>query len=278
MHNVLYIVGDKVSNEEVEAIKGILSYAKIPDSIYKIVDISSTDFSVEGKSMIFCFNGLFGKIGQPFIKSKGYPPKSLLNNLYNDDDRALFYGLTGPISNYAMKHSVQNDKNTLWKLLLELKEKLSQYYPVLMGVKEIEPIAELEKDPLEEEFDKQKQLNDQKLDSTTEEDEVKTEVAEAPIVNTTTSDDSKVVIDVHSLLEEFVNQVRLSDPALGKSLKSTELIVLRGDTMNVNIHPTNVIKHNTDGAHISFKDMCMIVQMALMTGSKEIEMHISKGS
>lgn len=278
MHNILYIVGDKITNEESEAIKNVLSFAKIPESIFKIIDVSSTDFTVEGKSMIFCFNGLFGKIGQAFIKSKGYSPKSLLSNLYNDNDRTLFYGLVGPISNYAMKHSVQSDKEALWLLCLEIKAKLSQYYPVLMGVKtDIEPIPALDKDPIEEEFDgsvpKQEILKQQS--------DIKAEVVEsnaANIESVTDVDSNSVSIDVKTLLEEFANNIKLSDPSLGKSLKLVESIVLRGDTMNINIHPTNVIKTNNDGAHISFKDMCMIVQMALMTGSEKIEMHLVKGS
>ena len=272
MNNVLYILGKGITSKEVDAIKAVLSFAEINEAAYKIVDLESIEFNIVGKSMFLCFNGLFSNIGQQLIKERGYPSSSLLRgNLTDDKNKMLLFGLSGSISQYAMPHCVDEDKVILWNIIQGIKAKLIEYYPVIMGVKSIEPIEELSKDALEEEFDKGKQPVEEK---------VKT-VAPEPIIETTDStemgiESNKVSVDVSQIIDSVVNDLKLSDPGLGKSLKLTDMIVLHTPNGRINIYPTNVIKEELGGVHISFKDMCSIIKMALISDAEKIDFYIKR--
>ena len=69
----------------------------------------------------------------------------------------------------------------------------------------------------------------------------------------------------------------ISDPGLGKSLKLTKAIVFHcSNGTNLNVYPNNVINDKLEGAHMSFKDMCAILKMALLSESKTIDIYVKK--
>ena len=299
MKHILYVLVQKSTSDEVDAIKNVFRLAGIKDSMYKIVDMSSTEFNIKGKSMFLCFDGLFGTIGHSLVKNRGYPATALLNgNIADDENKTLLFGLAGSPAQYAMSHSVQADKVVFWKICQTIKEKLDLYYPVMTGAVEIKPMPELEVDPLENEFGVpkveekviemsgevvEKEEPAALLNTPEEDDEVsgidnQQDIIEAKFEEITQNQSCDIVqIDVETLLNEVVDKMTISDPGLGKSLKLTKAIVFHcSNGTNLNVYPNNVINDKLEGAHMSFKDMCAILKMALLSESKTIDIYVKK--
>ena len=299
MKHILYVLVQKSTSDEVDAIKNVFRLAGIKDSMYKIVDMSSTEFNIKGKSMFLCFDGLFGTIGHSLVKNRGYPATALLNgNIADDENKTLLFGLAGSPAQYAMSHSVQADKVVFWKICQTIKEKLDLYYPVMTGAVEIKPMPELEVDPLENEFGVpkveekviemsgevvEKEEPAALLNTPEEDDEVsgidnREDIIEAKFEEITQNQSCDIVqIDVETLLNEVVDKMTISDPGLGKSLKLTKAIVFHcSNGTNLNVYPNNVINDKLEGAHMSFKDMCAILKMALLSESKTIDIYVKK--
>lgn len=311
MKHILYVLVQKSTSEEIDAINKVFNLAGIKESMYKIVDKSSSDFNIKGKSMFLCFDGLFGIIGHSLVKNRGYPATALLNgNIADDENKTLLFGLAGSPSQYAMSYSVEADKIVFWKICQTIKEKLDLYYPVLTGVTEIKPMPELEVDPLENEFGvpSDEEVKDGAADVKTPDEQSpkeealeakdtpeETSIKDAPTLNNDTPgiDQQKaateesnqnqscdlVQIDVETLLNEVVDKMTVSDPGLGKSLKLTKAIVFHcSNGTKLNVYPNNVINSKLEGAHMSFKDMCSILKMALLSESKTIDIYVKKDS
>ncbi len=255
MQNV-YIIADKVSSTDIEDIKKVLSFIGISESFIKVLDVSATDIDISDKKLFICFNSLFGVIARKFIEAKIYKAKDLLNGAIVDRDRGvLLYGLTGCIKEYASSIAVNDDKMQLWELLQDFKKNLESFSAPHETKKEPEihdnGSFELAEDPLEKELGSKKQ------------DEV------------ITNSEELVSINVEDLLNKVLEEIKLSDPGLGKSLKLTNRISLtNSDGRVLNIYPGNVIDDKIPGAHLSYKDMCNIVKMALIYGSDKIDFWI----
>lgn len=255
MQNV-YIIADKVSNTDIEDIKKVLSFIGISESFIKVLDVSATDIDISDKKLFICFNSLFGVIARKFIEAKIYKAKDLLNGAIVDRDRGvLLYGLTGCIKEYASSIAVNDDKMQLWELLQDFKKNLESFSATEEPKKEPKihdnGSFELAEDPLEKELGSKKQ------------DEV------------ITNSEELVSINVEDLLNKVLEEIKLSDPGLGKSLKLTNRISLtNSDGKVLNIYPGNVIDDKIPGAHLSYKDMCNIVKMALIYGSDKIDFWI----
>ena len=255
MQNV-YIIADKVSNTDIEDIKKVLSFIGISESFIKVLDVSATDIDISDKKLFICFNSLFGVIARKFIDAKIYKAKDLLNGAIVDRERGvLLYGLTGCIKEYASSIAVNDDKMQLWELLQDFKKNLESFSAPHEIKKEPEihdnGSFKLAEDPLEKELGSKKQ------------DEV------------ITNSEELVSINVEDLLNKVLEEIKLSDPGLGKSLKLTNRISLtNSDGKVLNIYPGNVIDDKIPGAHLSYKDMCNIVKMALIYGSDKIDFWI----
>lgn len=255
MQNV-YIIADKVSSTDIEDIKKVLSFIGISESFIKVLDVSATDIDISDKKLFICFNSLFGVIARKFIEAKIYKAKDLLNGAIVDRDRGvLLYGLTGCVKEYASSIAVNDDKMQLWELLQDFKKNLESFSSPHETNKEPEihdnGSFELAEDPLEKELGSKKQ------------DEV------------ITNSEELVSINVEDLLNKVLEEIKLSDPGLGKSLKLTNRISLtNSDGKVLNIYPGNVIDDKIPGAHLSYKDMCNIVKMALIYGSDKIDFWI----
>lgn len=299
MKHILYVLVQKSTSEEIDAISKVFQLAGIKESMYKIIDKSSTDFNIKGKSMFLCFDGLFGIIGHSLVKNRGYPATALLNgNIADDENKTLLFGLAGSPSQYAMSYSVEADKIVFWKICQTIKEKLDLYYPVLTGVTEIKPMPELEVDPLENELGVpkveekvievsgevvEKEEPAAPVNTPEEDDEVsgidnQEDIIEAKFEEITQNQSCDIVqIDVEALLNEVVDKMTVSDPGLGKSLKLTKAIVFHcSNGTKLNVYPNNVINSKLEGAHMSFKDMCSILKMALLSESKTIDIYVKK--
>lgn len=255
MQNV-YIIADKVSSTDIEDIKKVLSFIGISESFIKVLDVSATDIDISDKKLFICFNSLFGIIARKFIEAKIYKAKDLLNGAIVDRDRGvLLYGLTGCIKEYASSIAVNDDKMQLWELLQDFKKNLESFSATEEPKKEPEihdnGSFKLVEYPLEKELGSKKQ------------DEV------------ITNSEELVSINVEDLLNKVLKEIKLSDPGLGKSLKLTNRISLtNSDGKVLNIYPGNVIDDKIPGAHLSYKDMCNIVKMALIYGSDKIDFWI----
>ena len=90
-------------------------------------------------------------------------------------------------------------------------------------------------------------------------------------------DPDVISIEVESLIDKFIEEIKASDQTLGKSLKLTNRVsITNKDGSILNIYPNNMIKSGDPGAHISWKDMISIIKMSIIVGSKNINLHMNK--
>lgn len=274
MNNVIYIVSKNVSLAEEEAIKKVFGYAGIGPELLKIVDVNSDSFNISGKSIFLCFNETSTKVTMPLSKERGYPGHVFIKDLVDDENKVAVCILTEPISHYAMPHCLASDKGMLWRCVLTLSNKLKEWYPSLVqyssaGQKE-EGVAEPK-----EESSQEGPKNEETEPPREQAVQTYTRAPDAPTafsVAQETEVPSVISFSVDEMIDRMIDSMKLSDPGLGKSLKLIDSVVLESvNGHRITVHPNNVVKEPSDGMHISFKDMCSLVKLALISDSKKIQ-------
>lgn len=274
MNNVIYIVSKNVSLAEEEAIKKVFGYAGIGPELLKVVDVNSDSFNVSGKSIFLCFNETSTKVTMPLSKERGYPGNVFIKDLVDDENKVAVCILTEPISHYAMPHCLASDKKMLWNCVLTLSNKLKEWYPSLVqysSAGQIQEAVEQPKTEAPQEGPKNEEIKPQQ-------EQVEQTYTRAPNALTAfsvaqeTEVPSIISFSVDEMIDRMIDSMKLSDPGLGKSLKLIDSVVLESvNGHRITVHPNNVVKEPSDGMHISFKDMCSLVKLALISDSKKIQ-------
>lgn len=272
MHNMIYVVSKRVTSQESEAIKRIFSLAKISPEFIRIIDVESEDLNVSGKSIFLCFNETSGKVTMPLSKERGYPGYAFLKDFTDDEQKVAVCILSEPISHYALPHCLVSDKAMLWSCVQKIAAKFSEWYPSLVQHSQSQQ-PEVKQETVKEAV--------QEVPQNAEEAHVSAE-PEQPYIRpdgapTTfsvvqeTADGNEVSFEVEEMIDRMVDSMKLSDPGLGKSLKLMEAVVLESsDGQRITVYPGNIVKDSSEGVHISFKDVCSLVKLALMSESKTI--------
>lgn len=274
MNNVIYIVSKNVSLAEEEAIKKVFGFAGIGPELLKVVDVNSDSFNVSGKSIFLCFNETSTKVTMPLSKERGYPGHVFIKDLIDDENKVAVCILTEPISHYAMPHCLASDKKMLWNCVLTLSNKLKEWYPSLVqysSAGQSQEAVEQPKTEAPQEGPKNKEIRPHEA-------QVEQTYARAPDAPTTfyvaqeTEVPSIISFSVDEMIDRMIDSMKLSDPGLGKSLKLIDSVILESvNGHRITVHPNNVVKEPSDGMHISFKDMCSLVKLALISDSKKIQ-------
>lgn len=279
MHNMIYVVSKRVTSQESEAIKRIFSLAKISPEFIRIIDVESEDLNVSGKSIFLCFNETSGKVTMPLSKERGYPGYAFLKDFTDDVQKVAVCILSEPISHYALPHCLTSDKAMLWSCVQKIAAKFSEWYPSLVqhsqSQQQTEEIKqpEIKQEAAKEVVQKVSQ-NAQEAPVNTESDKPYVRPDDAPTafsVVQETADGNEVSFEVEEMIDRMVDSMKLSDPGLGKSLKLMEAVVLESNNgQRITVYPGNIVKDSSEGVHISFKDVCSLVKLALMSESKTI--------
>lgn len=274
MNNVIYIVSKNVSLAEEEAIKKVFGYAGIGPELLKVVDVNSDSFNVSGKSIFLCFNETSTKVTMPLSKERGYPGHVFIKDLVDDENKVAVCILTEPISHYAMPHCLASDKGMLWRCVLTLSNKLKEWYPSLVqysSAGQSQEVAEQPKTEAPQEGPKSEEIKPQEAQV----EQTYTRAPDAPTafsVAQETEVPSIISFSVDEMIDRMIDSMKLSDPGLGKSLKLIDSVVLESvNGHRITVHPNNVVKEPSDGMHISFKDMCSLVKLALISDSNKIQ-------
>lgn len=274
MNNVIYIVSKNVSLAEEEAIKKVFGYAGIGPELLKVIDVNSDSFNVSGKSIFLCFNETSTKVTMPLSKERGYPGHVFIKDLVDDENKVAVCILTEPISHYAMPHCLASDKGMLWRCVLTLSNKLKEWYPSLVqysSAGQSQEVAEQPKTEAPQEGSKSEEIKPQEAQV----EQMYTRAPDAPTafsVAQETEVPSIISFSVDEMIDRMIDSMKLSDPGLGKSLKLIDSVVLESvNGHRITVHPNNVVKEPSDGMHISFKDMCSLVKLALISDSNKIQ-------
>nr|DAD57763.1 MAG TPA: hypothetical protein [Bacteriophage sp.] len=279
MHNMIYVVSKRVTSQESEAIKRIFSLAKISPEFIRIIDVESEDLNVSGKSIFLCFNETSGKVTMPLSKERGYPGYAFLKDFTDDVQKVAVCILSEPISHYALPHCLTSDKAMLWSCVQKIAAKFSEWYPSLVQHNQSQQQTEEIKQPeIKQEVAKEVvhevPQNAQEAPVNTELDKPYVRSDDAPTafsVAQETADGNEVSFEVEEMIDRMVDSMKLSDPGLGKSLKLMEAVVLESSNgQRITVYPGNIVKDSSEGVHISFKDVCSLVKLALMSESKTI--------
>lgn len=279
MHNMIYVVSKRVTSQESEAIKRIFSLAKISPEFVRVIDIESEDLNVSGKSIFLCFNETSGKVTMPLSKERGYPGYAFLKDFTDDEQKVVVCILSEPISHYALPHCLVSDKAMLWSCVQKIAAKFSEWYPSLVQHSQSQQqVEETRQSEAKQETVKE---SVQEATQNAEEAYVSAEPEQSYIrpdgaptafsVVQETADGNEVSFEVEEMIDRMIDSMKLSDPGLGKSLKLMETVVLESSNgQRITVYPGNIVKDSSEGVHISFKDVCSLVKLALMSESKTI--------
>lgn len=272
MHNMIYVVSKRVTSQESEAIKRIFSLAKISPEFIRIIDVESEDLNVSGKSIFLCFNETSGKVTMPLSKERGYPGYAFLKDFTDDEQKVAVCILSEPISHYALPHCLVSDKAMLWSCVQKIAAKFSEWYPSLVQHSQSQQ-PEVKQETVKEAVQEAPQ-NAEETHVSAEPEQSYIRPDDAPTafsVVQETADGNEVSFEVEEMIDRMVDSMKLSDPGLGKSLKLMEAVVLESSNgQRITVYPGNIVKDSSEGVHISFKDVCSLVKLALMSESKTI--------
>ena len=279
MHNMIYVVSKRVTSQESEAIKRIFSLAKVSPEFVRVVDVESEDLNVTGKSIFLCFNETSGRVTMPLSKERGYPGYTFIKDFADDEQKVAVCILSEPISHYAMPHCLVEDKAKLWACVQKIAAKFTEWYPSLANPNQQvaapapQPVQVETPTPVQELVQEAPQIApEQPKAAEPTQPYVRPENAPTTFsVVQETADGTEVVFGIDEMIDRMIDTMKLSDPGLGKSLKLMDSVVLENQAgQRITVHPGNVIKDPSEGTHISFKDICPLVKLALVSGSDKI--------
>ena len=248
------IYGNNFSYEDKEFLHKIFGFIDVTKGMIKFIDMDT--MQPDPNSLInICIDNNHTSFSRALISAGKFSAKDLLSgNIVNDDMKFIMF--TIPMSVNEIQATEAN-KGFTWQKLLQLKEYLYKYgYLTAEGNSDEEAVAETEsvaqaEDPIPD---------------------VKEDTAPARSIKTT--EEGTVTVNVEEVLNRIVDELKATDPAMGKSLKLTSRVSLETEDGGIlNIYPSNIIKAENEGAHISFRDMLAIVKMSLIVGSKTIKFH-----
>ena len=248
------IYGNNFSYEDKEFLHKIFGFIDVTKGMIKFIDMDT--MQPDPNSLInICIDNTHTSFSRALISAGKFSAKDLLSgNIVNDDMKFIMF--TIPMSVNEIQ-AIEANKGFTWQKLLQLKEYLYKYgYLTAEGNSDEEAVAETEsvaqaEDPIPD---------------------VKEDTAPARSIKTT--EEGTVTVNVEEVLNRIVDELKATDPAMGKSLKLTSRVSLETEDGGIlNIYPSNIIKAENEGAHISFRDMLAIVKMSLIVGSKTIKFH-----
>lgn len=279
MHNMIYVVSKRVTSQESEAIKRIFSLAKVSPEFVRVIDVESEDLNVTGKSIFLCFNETSGRVTMPLSKERGYPGYTFIKDFADDEQKVAVCILSEPISHYAMPHCLVEDKAKLWACVQKIAAKFTEWYPSLANPNQEvatpapQPVQVETLAPVQGPVQEAPQIAaEQHKAAESTQPYVRPENAPTTFsVVQETADGTEVVFGIDEMIDRMIDTMKLSDPGLGKSLKLMDSVVLENQAgQRITVHPGNVIKDPSEGTHISFKDICPLVKLALVSGSDKI--------
>ena len=279
MHNMIYVVSKRVTSQESEAIKRIFSLANISPEFVRVIDVESEDLNVSGKSIFLCFNETSGKVTMPLSRERGYPGYIFIKDFADDTQKVAVCILSEPISHYALPHCLVSDKAMLWNCVQKIAAKFSEWYPSLVQhsqlqqqVQEVQQ-PEVKQEPVKEVVQEAPQIEQEApVEAKPEQPYVRPDDAPTTFsVAQETADGTEVSFQVEEMIDRMIDSMKLSDPGLGKSLKLMESVVLESNNgQRITVYPGNIVKDPSEGVHISFKDVCSLVKLALISDSDKI--------
>ena len=248
------IYGNNFSFEDKEFLHKIFGFIDVTKGMVKFIDMNT--MQPDPNSLInICIDNTHTDFSRALISAGKFSAKDLLSgNIVNDDMKFIMF--TIPMSVNEIQATDAN-KSFTWGKLLQLKEYLYKYgYLTAEGNSDEEAATEAESVAPPEDS-----IPDVKEDA-------------APARSIDTKEEGTITVNVEEVLNRIVDELKATDPAMGKSLKLTSRVSLETEDGGIlNIYPSNIIKVENEGAHISFRDMLAIIKMSLIVGSKTIKFH-----
>ena len=279
------VYGRKLDSSDKEKMMQLMGYIDIPPGVIKFWDLD-TDEVVSTNLINYCVDGTFSELSRQLIQDKVLKPKQLLKgNIVVTDDKFILFSIPLSIKE-AM--ATEDHKDYIWQSLSEfgkyikelgynfgatpeVKEEVKEEKRVIEHIDDIHDDIPWNEVPSKEPEKQEKDLGKELDNATIPKETVQPEKEHNIRIATEPVEDS-VDINVDALIDAIVESFK-SDATMGKSLKLTKRIVLHAaDGSLINIYPSNIIKTNDPGTHMSFKDMFAIIKMALIVGSKNIKL------
>lgn len=249
------VYGRNLSFEDKDFIFLMLSHIDVTKGMIKFIDLAD-NVPNTSENISLCFDNTHTDVSRAYVRDGKYAARDFLSsNMIDESNKFVFMSI--PLSPREIK-SLDANKALAWEKLKELKFHLER-----LGYFSLEEPVTQEKVPVEEPKGEVKQ----EPEST------------APAVKNISSykeligdELPNVSIDVENFLREFTEKIKISDPALGSSLKLNNRIVFECENGTMlTVYPTNIIADpDAPGGHIAFKDLLSVLKMSLLVGSKKI--------
>ena len=247
------IYGRNFEYEEKNFLYKIFGFINVPKGMIKFVDMETMKPNPESLINV-CLENTHVDFSRALINSGKFHAKDLLSgNSINDEMKFIMIKI--PMSPSEIQLTQENKAYT-WNKLLELKGYLEKYgYLDNKGEEENESASESEEEK-----------------HSTSEDSVSNYTEDATLPRAEDKSEKTVIVDAEKVLNRIVEELKLSDASLGKSLRLVNKITMESENGSfINIYPSNVIKDDDEGIGISFKDMLAVVKMSLIVGSNTIK-------
>ena len=238
---MIYIIHKALTTNDKQAFIKILAYAKISEDLLKFVDITCEDLDLNGKDFIFAVN-TYKEIAKSYVASGVFEMRQVLgSDIF--DEQTSFALINIP---YTIQDLFTNNtaKQNVW-------QKINAFYDFYQRCS-IKPKQDAFSEPIIAE-------------------EV---ISNVSIDNTENDTEEKIsIIEVSSLLSKLAENLDLSDPALGKSLASSNKIEFETEDLKICIYPNNRIPKkdsNDNSLNLSFKDMLAILKLTSVFDAKKI--------
>mgnify|MGYP000868963107 CR=1 FL=1 len=244
---MIYIVHKALTSADKQAFLKILSYAKIKEDDLKFMDISCEDLDLDGKNFVFALN-TYKEVAKSYVASGVFEMRQVLGSDIYDEDSSFAlvnipYTIQDLFTNTIAKQSVWQKINVFYDFYQKMISKVSS------GT-----------------IDNGAPFNDDVSCIGTNKDGMEAE-------------DTPLTVETSELLAKLAENLDFSDPALGKSLLSSDKIEFETENLKVHVYPNNRIpkKDSMDNTlRLSFKDMLAILKMISVFDAKKISFFKSK--
>ena len=262
---LINIYAKDISLEDKNFIYMAFGHAGITQGMIKFCDLNS--MQPQSKSISFCFGGAHNDIARAIVNSGKLSIRDFLSaDVFSDAFNLIFISI--PVS--IKESSVTRDnKAYLWNKILLLAQKMKEYGYWNVEGSNRENVngvpAEQSTAPEDSHYD------------TSTEEAINISNAEASSVAQDSVQSSKeraAELNVDELLNGVISGIAASDSAIGKSLSSySRVSFTTKDGLPVNIYPTNRISSDDDGVKMSFKDVIVLLKMAILAETQTITFH-----
>ncbi len=281
---MFYVFGNNIQSHDRSTMVMILGHANIQQKDIRFVDLDHEEPDVNKFSVALCTGSSLKIVARALSKAGKYRPQDLIGQDVVDEANAFaLYNIGMNINEIVL-----NDENKayVWSKVSSISEYYQKWFPfndelpdMSTGSKE-EPSTDTEAKEAKE----VKEITETVTDNpafdyqATETKASDNNTQNVQVVENTEGQDlGEISIEVKEVMAQLFEQVKLTDPSLGKSLAQYDVLTFKNGNAELRVYPTNRIPEKDPGLKISLKDLVSIIRAAEVLDSGIISFRKKEG-